>query len=217
MARLARRLPRSLWPELRGRRHITLLAIATLLVACEGGSGQSGSGFTFLSVDGFSLTPGNFVSSVPSSTSQSSTTTACVTLRNNLKNPTVSAPTALDNIIVQSYTVTITSLGGGNLGGPFTIGTAVLVPAGSVANGILGNNVATFSVLLIPAGSKGSSGTVANVFIKFQGRDGRGSSVSAEGAVAVNFDSSLTADSSCSGSTSGSGGTGGTGGTTTTQ
>ena len=37
------------------RRYATLLAIAALLAACEGGSGQSGSAFTFLSVDGFSL------------------------------------------------------------------------------------------------------------------------------------------------------------------
>src|SRR4029077_2896262 len=101
------------------------------------------------------------------STDAGSTTTACVTLRNNLKNPTVTAPTGLDNITVQSYTVTITSLTGGSLGGPFIIGTAILVPAGSIANNVLGNNTATFSVLLVPSGSKGGPGTVANVLIKF--------------------------------------------------
>ena len=47
---------------------VTLLAIAALLAACEGGSGQSGSAFVFLTVDGFSLSGGAIVSSVPSST-----------------------------------------------------------------------------------------------------------------------------------------------------
>src|SRR5262249_50909766 len=154
-----------------------------------------------LTVDGFSLTPGNFVSNVPSSTSRGTSTTACVTLRNNLKNPTVTASTALDNIVVQSYTVTITPLSGGNLGGPFTIGTAVIVPAGNIANGVTSNNTSTFSVLLVPSDSKGSAGTVANVLIKFRGRDGRGSSVQAEGAVSVSFTSGLDTDSSCGTST----------------
>jgi len=197
-----------------------LAAIAALLPACEGGSGQSGSAFTFLTVDGFSLTPGSFVSSVPSSTAPGTTTTACVTLRNNLKNPTVTASTALDNIIVQSYTVTITSLSGGNLG-TFTIGTAVLVPSGAttITNGQTTTTpgTATFSVLLVPSESKGSPGTVANVLIRFRGHDQRGSSVQAEGGVAVVFTSGLAADSSCGSSTGtgGGGGTGGTGGTTT--
>jgi len=186
-----------------------LVAIAGLLAACEGGSGQSGSAFAFLSVDGFSLTPPGttgtaFLSSIPSSTAPGTVTSACVTLRNNLKNPTVTGPSALDNITVESYTVTITSLNGGNLG-TFTIGTAVLVPTGSstTTNGQTTNTpgTATFSVLLVPADSKGSPGTVANVLIKFRGHDQRGSSVSAQGGVAVTFDSSLTADSSCGATT----------------
>src|SRR5215831_9948390 len=111
VAASVRRRGRPAW----ARRLIAFVAVAALLAACDGGgSGQSGSAFTFLSVDGFSLTAGNFVSSVPSSTVPGRTTTACVTLRNNLKNPTVTASTALDNIVVTSYTVTITSLTGGS-------------------------------------------------------------------------------------------------------
>src|SRR5262249_9751730 len=152
-------------------------------------------------VDGFSLTAGTFVSSVPSSTVAGRTTTACVTLRNNLKNPTVTASTALDNIIVTSYTVTITSLTEGRLGEPFTIGTAILVPAGLTTSSgqttSTGPSTSTFSVLLVPPGSKGSPGTVATVDIKFRGHDGRGSSVQAEGAVSVVFTAGLDPDSSC--------------------
>ena len=126
---------------------------------------------------------------------------ACVTLRNNLKNPTVTAGTALDNVTVRSYTVTITPLTGGSLGGPFTFGTAVLVPAGTVATGVVSNNTATFAVVLVPAGSKGSPGTAATVEITFRGRDGRGQAVETDGAVTVLFTSGLEADSTCSGTT----------------
>jgi hypothetical protein len=190
------------WPA-RACHAVITLAIVTLLAACEGGSGQSGSAFTFLSVDGFSLstTGSPIVSSIPSSTVAGTTTTACVTLRNNLKNPTVTMSNALDNIIVTSYTVTITSLTGGRLGDPFTIGTAVLVPAGlsTTTNDqtSTGTSTATFSVLLVPSTSKGSPGTVATVDIKFRGHDGRGSSVQAEGAVSVVFTSGLSPDTSC--------------------
>src|SRR5262249_1109523 len=163
-------------------------AIAAVLTACEGGgSGQSGGAVTFLTVDRFSLTPGNFVSTVPSSTAPGTATSARGTLRNTLKNPTVTASPPPDNTLVQSHTLTITSVGGGNRGGAFSLGTAVIVPAGNIANGVTSNNTSTFAVLLVPAGSKGSPGTVANVLIKFRGRDGRGSSVQAEGAVSVIF------------------------------
>jgi hypothetical protein len=183
----------------RVRHGVTVLAIATLLGACEGGSGQSGSAFVFLTVDGFSLSSGAIVSSVPSSTALMTTTTACVTLRNNLKNPTVTFPNALDNVTIRSYTVTITPVTGGSLGGPFTFGTAVLVPAGTAAaSGVVSGNTATFAVVLIPSGSKGSAGTAATVEITFRGRDGRGQAVEADGAITVLFTSGLEADSSCS-------------------
>ena len=68
-----------------------------------------------------------------SSTNQNTTTIACVALRNNLKNPTITAPSPLDNVIIQSYTVTLTRLSGTGPNGPFTFGTAVLVPAGTAA------------------------------------------------------------------------------------
>jgi hypothetical protein len=195
----------------RARPHVTALAIATLLGACDGGSGQSGSAFTFLSVDGFSLSGTAFVSSVPSSTSQTTTTAACVTLRNNLKNPTVTAGTALDNVTVQSYTLTLS----GGTNGSFTFGTAVLVPAGTVATGVVGGNTATFSVILVPAGKKGGPQTFATADLQFKGRDGRGNSVQTEGAVTVVFTSGLDTDSSCGATTTGTGGTGGTTTTTT--
>jgi hypothetical protein len=172
-----------------------VLALATLLGACEGGSGQSGSAFVFLTVDGFSLGGGGNTATVNSSIDTGTTTTACVTLRNNLKNPTITAPNALDNVIVQSYTVTLTTVSGGGLPGPFTFGTSVLVPAGLVANNVLGGNTATFPVILVPAGAKldprvrppNQLPILATAEVTFRGRDGRGSSVEAEGAVTVVF------------------------------
>ena len=112
-------------PRLAGLRHVvTVLGLAILLGACEGGSGQSGGAFSFLSVDGFFVTQGQITSSVTSSTSQVTTTNACVILRNNAKNPTITTPNALDNITVRSYTLRVN-------GRTFTFGTAVLVPAAS--------------------------------------------------------------------------------------
>lgn len=201
----------------RSRHGLALLGITTLLGACEGASGQSGSAFVFLTVDGFSLSGGAIVSSVPSSTSQTTTTAACVTLRNTLKNPTITSPNALDNVVIRSYTVTITSATGARIGGPFTFGTAVLVPAGTVTMGNVGGNTQTFSVVLVPPGSKGGAGTAATVEITFDGRDGRGQAVSTDGAVSVLFTAGLEADSSCGSTTGGTGGNGtgtGTGGTT---
>lgn len=180
-----------LW-SVRARHPVTALAIATLLAACEGGSGQSGSAFVFLTVDGFSLSGSAIVSSVPSSTAQTTTTIACVTLRNNLKNPTVTAPTALDNVTVQSYTLRLN-------GRTFTFGTAVLVPAGTVTMGNVGGNTATFSVILVPSGAKGSAGTTATAELTFRGRDGRGQSVETEGAVTVLFLAGDEATVTCAG------------------
>jgi hypothetical protein len=180
----------------RVRHSVAVLAIATLLGACEGGSGQSGSAFVFLSVDGFSLGGGTNTATVNSSIDTGTTTTACVTLRNNLKNPTVTVGTALDNVTVQSYTVTLTRAdGGGSLPGPFTFGTAVLVPAGTVATGVVSNNTATFPVILVPAGAKldprvrppSKLPILATAEVTFKGRDGRGNSVETEGALTVVF------------------------------
>jgi hypothetical protein len=177
----------SSWTSLaaRIRRSLTTLAVVVLLAACEGGSGQSGSAFVFLSVDGFSINGTAFVSSIPSSTAQTSTTTACVTLRNNIKNPTVAAPTALDNVTVQSYTLSVN-------GRTFTFGTAVLVPAsvtsGSGTSATTAGNTATFAVVVVPAGAKGGAGSSSLAQFTFRGRDGRGQSVSTDGAVTVIFE-----------------------------
>ena len=122
-------------------------------------------------------------------------TTACATLRNNLKNPTITTPTSLDNVIIQSYTVTLTAAGGGSLPGPFTFATSALVPAGLVANNVLGGNTATFPVVLVPAGAKLDPRLrpptrlplVATAEVTFRGRDGRGTPVETEGAATVVF------------------------------
>ena len=214
-----------LWAA-RARHTVTLLAIATLLAGCEGGSGQSGSAFVFLSVDGFSLTAGGTTATVNSSIDTATSTTACVTLRNNLKNPTVTVGTALDNVVVQSYTVTLTAVSGGALPGPFTFGTAVLVPAGTIATGAtnISNNTATFPVVLVPGRAKLEPSVrpptplpmVATAEITFKGRDGRGNSVQAEGAVTVVFvTGQADSEVNCVGTTSGSGNGTGTGTTTT--
>jgi hypothetical protein len=173
------------------------LIAAALLTAC-GGSGQSGDSFVFLSVDGFSLSSSGepVTSSVNSALAAGTTTTACVTLRNNLKNPTITVPTGLDNVIIQSYTVTLQGVAG-----PFTFGASVLVPAGRANeddNNIDGNT-ATFSVILVPAAAKAgvAMGTAAVAQITFRGRDGRGNSVSTEGGVTVLFVGAGATDSSC--------------------
>jgi len=180
----------------RARHFVTLLAVAALLTACEGDSGQSGSAFVFLSVDRFSLDGQTATATVTSSTNPGTTTAACVTLRNNLKNPTITAPTALDNVIIESYTVT---LSGGVSAGPFTFGTSVLVPVGTVSMGAVSGNTATFGVVLVPTGAKGSPGSVATAEVRFRGHDGRGNSINEEGAVTVVFVAGAT-DSVCSAS-----------------
>jgi len=178
-------------PWLARLRHVvTVLALAILLGACEGGSGQSGTAFVFLSVDGFFLTQGAITSSIPSSTSQVTTTNACVILRNNLKNPTIVGPSALDNVTVRSYTLTLN-------GRTFTFATAVLVPAGTVSMGNVSGNTATLGVIVAPAGVKGGAGSGAVAEFTFSGRDGRGQAVQAEGAITVLFVAGEEPSASC--------------------
>jgi hypothetical protein len=172
------------------RHVVTLLALAILLGACEGGSGQSGTAFVFLSVDGFFLTQGQIISSIPSSTNQVTTTNACVILRNNAKNPTIIASNALDNITVRSYTLTLN-------GRTFTFATAVLVPAGTVSMGNVSGNTATLGVIVAPAGAKGGAGSGAVAEFTFSGRDGRGQAVQAEGAITVVFVAGDEPSASC--------------------
>ena len=182
-------------PRLAGLRHVvTVLGLAILLGACEGGSGQSGGAFSFLSVDGFFVTQGAITSSVTSSTSQVTTTNACVILRNNAKNPTITTPNTLDNVTIRSYTLTVN-------GRTFTIGTAVLVPAGTVSMGTVSGNTATFAVVVVPSGAKGLTGTAALAEFRFNGRDGRGESVEAEGALTVLFTGEADQAPTCAGAT----------------
>ncbi len=181
----------------RVRAALALLAVTALLSGCEGGSGQSGSAFVFLSIDGFSLSAGTLTASVNSSIDTGTSTQVCVTLRNNLKSPTVTGTNALDNVIIESYTVTLTALSGGGLPGPFTFGTAVIVPAGttSATSPVLTGNTAIFPVILVPSSAKLDPRVRpptplpfnATAEVTFRGRDGRGNSVETEGAITVVF------------------------------
>lgn len=175
-----------------------LLAVLVALIAGCDGSGQKGSAFVFLTVDGFSLGSSGSVGSVNSSLAdRSSATLICATLRNNLKNPTVTTPTGLDNVVIQSYTVRLTRLDGGPAPGPFTIGAAFTVPAGAVSanTGVASGNTANVAVILVPAQLKNEPPLStaprlpisATAQIVFKGRDGRGETVETQGAISVNF------------------------------
>jgi hypothetical protein len=169
-----------------------LFLLAALASACgNSGSGQSGSAFVSLSVDSFGAA-GPVSSSIDD---VNATTAVCVTLRNNLKNPTVTAATGLDDVVIQSYTVTITRLDGVAVPRtPFTIQTAVTIPAGRSSDGIVSGNTASFAVILVPAQVKLEPAlrqsrfpVSATAVVDFQGRDGRGQRVETEGAVSLVF------------------------------
>lgn len=174
---------------------LLLVALVALSAGCEG-SGQEGSAFVFLTVDGFgsSNAPVGVVNS--SIANRNASTLVCATLRNNLKNPTVTAATGLDNVVIQSYTVRLTRLDGGPAPGPFTIGTAFTVPAGTIpsSGGTVTGNTVNVAIILVPAQLKNEPPlstaplpTAATADIVFKGRDGRGESVQTEGAITVNF------------------------------
>jgi len=207
-----------------GRRSVwgLLLAAVVGIGAGCGGSGQRGSAFVTLSVDQFSLNGTAPVAEVTSSLGEPTVSTlACVTLRNNLKNPTVTAPTALDNVFVESYTVRLSRVDGGPAPGSFTFNTAVIVPAGTVAMGVLGGNTARAAVVIVPAQAKNEPplkpapplplNGVAD--ITFKGQDGRGQRVEARGAVGVLWVGSQGTDSTFTVSCAGGTPTGPTGGT----
>ncbi len=176
----AARLP---WPAL------TLL----LLAACGGGgSGQSGSAFVFLSVA--QITGNNGQGSANSSLDDPGASTAvCVAVTNTLKNPTVSAPTVLDNVTITSYTVSFSRFDGGPPPGPFTLNTSFSVPAGTPGS-------ATATIVIVPANVKREPplnprpglplGTTATIVL--QGRDGRGNRLSTQGALTVTFVAGVT-------------------------
>jgi hypothetical protein len=203
----------------RARPPVTALALVILLAACDGGSGQSGGAFVFLTVDSFSTSNGTPTATVTSSIDTAMSTTACVTLRNNAKNPGIVNPTPLDNVTIQSYTVTLTAADGSRLPSPFTVGTSVFIPAAVTTDTTTSdNNTRTFPVILVPASAKTDPRVrppnrlpmLATAEVSFRGRDGRGSSVEAEGAVAVVFETGAGAsDSNCT--VTGNGGNGGTG------
>lgn len=207
---------------------LLVLVLAALVAACgNSGSGQSGSGFIFLSVDSFSLNGSTGVASINSFISDLlASTQACATLRNNLKNPTVTVPTSLDNVVIQSYTVRLIRSDGKVLDGPFTFNTSVLVPVGTVASGspTVSGNTAVIPLVVVPASVKRNRGVrppvrlplAVTAEVVFKGRDGRGQSVETQGALTVVFLTEGTdAAASCAGSTTGTGTTGTTGTGTT--
>jgi hypothetical protein len=192
----------------RPRRRLARLGIVLLaagLAACgSSGSGQSGSSFVFLTVDLVSLNGSTPVAGVNSSLTDTGTATvACFTLRNNLKNPTVTAPTGLDNVVIQSYTVRLARSDGGPPPAPVTINTAVAVPAGTASSGTVSGNTGVVPVIVVTAQAKTQPplsppprlplSAVAEV--TFRGRDGRGQRVETEGAVSVTFVGGSATDS----------------------
>jgi hypothetical protein len=170
------------------------LAVAGLAVGCTP-SGQSGDAFVFLNVDRFgsgTASVGNVNSNLGD---RQATTSVCVTLSNNPKNPTVSTPTGLDNVTIVQYTVSYQRLDGGPPPGPFVFNTAFTVPAGTVSDGVISGNTASVLVVLVPGQAKNEPpllprpatplNAVANVV--FKGHDGRGQTASAQGSVSVTF------------------------------
>jgi hypothetical protein len=165
-----------------------------LLAGCgSSGSGQSGSAFVFLTIRQFS--PSVVTSSLDD---QGTSTMVCVTIENNLKNPTVTAPTTLDNVTITTYTVSFTRLDGGPPPGPFTFNTAFTVPAGTIAGtpATATGNAAAVLVILVPAqakrqpplsGPRPPNPLSTTATIIFRGRDGRGQGHTVEGAVGVTF------------------------------
>jgi hypothetical protein len=131
----------------------------------------------------------------------------CVAITNTLKNPTVTAPTVLDNVTITSYTVSFTRFDGGSPPGPFTLGTSFSIPAGTPGT-------ATNVIVIVPAQAKREPplnprprlplSTTADIV--FQGRDGRGNRLSTQGALTVNFvatgDTAEAQPSGCSAPTS---------------
>jgi len=191
--------------RVRSRAALALVpAVALLLAACGGGSGHGGSGFTFLNVDLFSVSGGTPVGAVNSNLDTSNvSTTVCVTLSNNLKNPTVTTPSPLDNVTITSYTVSINRFDGGPEPGPFSFNTAFTVPAGTPSGTTSTPNTARIPVVLVPAQAKREPplgnprpqlplSTTADVV--FQGRTGRGDKVSAQGTINLNFIADDTAE-----------------------
>jgi len=166
-----------------------------LLAACgSGGSGQSGNAFVFLSVA--QITGNDGQGSASSSLDDAGASTAvCVAITNTLKNPTVSAPTVLDNVTITSYTVSFSRFDGGPPPGPFTLGTSFSVPAGTPGS-------ATATIVVVPASAKRDPplnprprlplGTTATIVL--QGRDGRGNSLSTQGALTVTFVAGVTSE-----------------------
>lgn len=168
--------------------------LAAVLAGCNG-SGQSGNAFVFLTVELFTPSGSTGISQVDSGLDDTRSTIACARLHNNLKNPTVTAPTSLDNVTITSYTVSLARSDGGGTLGPFTFSAAFTVPAGRAASSTdptLTGNTVTVAVIVVPSEAKSALASArrplaGNAQIVFKGRDGRGQGVSGEGGISVTF------------------------------
>lgn len=213
----APRLP----PPGRARRAIGRLLAAAACLALAGcdGSSQSGGAFVFLTVDLFTLDGTSPVGALSSSLAdRNASTVVCAVLRNNLKNPTVTAPTGLDSVLVDSYTVALNRADGGPVPGPFAFGTALTVPAGTVAQGAASGNTGTIALTVVPAQAKNEPPLRpapalplnATATVVFYGRDGRGQRVQTTGGVSLVFVASGTdAAATCGGAAASSSTNGG--------
>jgi hypothetical protein len=174
-------------------RFLALVVTIGLWAGCGGsGSGQTGGAFTFLSVN---LAP---ASGAISNIDQGDlSTTVCARFQNNLKNPTITVPTPLDDVQITSYTVAFRRFDGGTPPGPFTIGAAIRVPAGTATAA----GQAAALVIVVPADAKHEQplrnppprlplSTQADVV--FTGQNGRGQRLTTQASLTVVFVSETT-------------------------
>lgn len=173
------------------RRTFGLILLLLLGAGCGlgGGNGSNpqSSAFVFITVDKFDP------ASVNSRVAQNVDDTTTVTLRNNLRSPSLTTPSTLDDVVITSYSVTFS--GPGPVPNPFTRAIVIRVPAGTVANGTVSGNVSeAVTIVVVQAGDKRIPplSTIGQTFratatITFRGTDGRGSPVEATGSLTVVF------------------------------
>jgi hypothetical protein len=182
-----------------------LVLLAALATACTS-SGQKGNAFVTLTVELFVPSGNTGIGLVNSAIDDTASTIACARFRNNLKNPTVTSTTPLDNISVTSYTINLTRSDGQASPMPFRINSSFTVPAGhstSSTDPTVTGNTLVVAVLVVPSDLKSQLQPrprlplVATSDIVFKGQDQRGQTVQAETAITVQFVGGDEAAASC--------------------